>query len=282
MGAWFADFLKENGYSVVIQDRNTTAAKALARQKDYRFIKSQDQAISLGQLIVLATPTNVTLALLKRNNRMLNREKLVVEISSVKEPVRRHIQRLLHRKIPVLSIHPMFGPGSQTLRGRAMLVTSAPTGNKMAKELLKLFRKKGVRLFRVDPRRHDQLMALVLALPHFVNNIFTNTLEAMGENPNRLRELSGTTFRLQLLTAEAISQEDSENEISMLADTGETLRVLRRFLKECASAIGAVEQGQRQHLRENLVNGRSYLRRDRLFATAYKRFNAAVEASSHV
>ncbi len=282
MGAWFANFLKKNGYRVIIQDKNSTAARALARKEGYQFVKSQNQAISLGQIIVLATPTNATLALLGRTSLMFNREKLFVEISSVKEPVRTTIQLLLRRRIGILSVHPMFGPGSQTLSGKAMLVTSEPANSKMAEALLKLFRKKGVMLFRFDPERHDQLIALVLALPHFVNNIFMNTLKTIGENPNRLRKVAGTTFRLQLLTAEAISQEDTENELSILIDTKETLTVLRLFLKQCTAAAKAVEKGQRKRLRETLVSGRSYVQRDRVFATAYRRFNAAVEASSSV
>ena len=282
MGAWFANFLKKNGYRVIIQDKNTTAARALARKEGYQFIKSRNQAISLGQIIVLATPTNATLALLSRTSLMFNREKLFVEISSVKEPVRTTIQLLLRRRIGILSVHPMFGPGSQTLSGKAILVTSEPANSKMAEALLKLFRKKGVMLFRFDPERHDQLIALVLALPHFVNNIFVNTLKAMGENPNRLRKVAGTTFRLQLLTAEAISHEDTGNELSILIDTKETLTVLRLFIKQCTAAAKAIEKGQRQRLRETLVSGRSYVQRDRVFATAYRRFNAAVEASSSV
>jgi prephenate dehydrogenase len=119
MGGWFANFLNENGYDVIIQDKNMTAARALAATKGYRFIKTQDQAISLGQLIVLATPTNATLGLLRSTSRTLNREKLIVEISSVKEPVRKIIQRLKRRRVPILSVHPMFGPGSRTLLGRS-------------------------------------------------------------------------------------------------------------------------------------------------------------------
>jgi chorismate mutase/prephenate dehydrogenase len=282
MGAWFADFLKKNGYKVIIQDKNTTAAKSLAKKNGYRFVRSQNQAVSLGQLIILTTPTRVTLALLQRTSRALNREKLLVEISSIKEPVRRTIQRLVGLRIAVLSIHPMFGPGSQTLAGKAMFITSAPPSNEMAEALLSLFRRKGVLLFRIDSERHDQLIALILALPHFVNNIFANTLKTFGENPNRLREMAGTTFRLQLLTAEAISQEDAENELSMLMDTKETLKVLKRFLRQCITAAKAVEKGQRKRLRRILVNGRRYGQKDRMFATAYERFSAAVEASSLV
>jgi len=147
---------------------------------------------------------------------------------------------------------------------------------------LRLFRKKGVLLFPIELKQHDQLIALILALPHFVNSVFVNTLGTVGENPNRLREISGTTFRLQLLTAEAISLEDPENEVSMLMDTKETLKVLKRFLKQCKTVTEAIEKGQHKRLRETLATGRGYVQRDRNFATAYKRFNAAVEASSLV
>ena len=111
MGAWFAAFLKENGYRVVISDNNTRAARAIARKRGFELAKDQETAITSSQVVVIATPTQTTKKILEQIQHVLSHETLLVEISSVKEPLRRILQGLRKRGVPLLSIHPMFGPG---------------------------------------------------------------------------------------------------------------------------------------------------------------------------
>lgn len=127
MGAWFGTLLKENKYQVVICDSNKLAAKATARKRGFRFTEDQELAIRSSDLVVLATPTRATKIILQQNSRAFSSETLLIEISSVKEPLREILQRLRNRGVPILSIHPMFGSGVKTLRGRTVLATSIPS-----------------------------------------------------------------------------------------------------------------------------------------------------------
>lgn len=280
MGEWFATFLKENGYQVTIHDENKQAARKLARRKGFRLVKDQDTATISSQVVVLTTPTQVTKRILPQITHVLPSDAVLVEISSVKQPLRAVLQKLRKRHVPILSLHPMFGPGARTVRGRTIFVISLPQGNVHASRFLSTFRKRGARLVQCSLEEHDKLISALLTLPHFMNIIMVNTLKAARVDPNRLRELAGTTFRLQLVIAEAIHGEDPKNECSILADSDQSLRILQNYVQGSRAALRSLRRKQRDKTISDLRSGRKFLQGDRMFARAYEAFNAAVAAST--
>lgn len=116
MGSWLADFLSKNGYRVIVNDQNRPAAKRLARMRNLRYVSDQTTAIQMAQLVVLATPTHITRRILQRLAKGTSKDKLFIEISSIKQPLRSILSDAKRRGISVLSIHPLFGPGGKCQR----------------------------------------------------------------------------------------------------------------------------------------------------------------------
>ena len=226
MGHWFTKFLKSNGYRVIISDQNRQTGKTCSRRLAVEFVDDYLVAAKRADIVLLATPTNVTNPILKQLGRELKKSTLIVEISSVKSPVRRTIAALQERGVPVLSIHPMFGPGAKTLEGRSILVMSR-TRHVEAKRLLSKLQGRGARMVPCSIDKHDTLASLVIALPHLMSISLIETLRALGISLSEVNMASGTTFRLQSLIAETIYQEDHANEISILADSKRS--VLRTY-----------------------------------------------------
>ncbi len=280
MGAWFASFLKKNGYRIIICDKNKRTANSLARKKGFFFLEDPKLAVQPAQLVILATPTHVSKNLLLELEPHLPSRTLLVEISSIKEPIRRTLQRMKKQGAAVLSIHPMFGPGTKNVAGKIVITALVPRHNRTAKNFLSLFRRKGARIIQSDLAQHDRFAAITLALPHFMNIAMAQTLRSHGIGPSKLWAVAGTTFRLQLIIAEAIYQESFGNEASILMDSEHSLKVLKSFLKQSNRTLSMLSKGTRTGLIRELKKGRRYLRRDEMFRAAYGRFNAVVEASS--
>ncbi len=278
MGAWFASFLKKNGYEVNVYDRNERAAKSLSRKEKLRFVGDLNRAAREAQLIIFATPTRITKRLIEQIQVKSNAS--IVEISSVKTPIKSTIVKLQKKGIPILSIHPMFGPGAKTIAGRVVLTSVIPTNNRVAKQFLSLLERNGAKLIQCSLKDHDKLASIILALPHFINIVFVNSLRALSVNPDRMRTLAGTTFKLQLLVAEAIYQEGTENEVSILVDNAHSLSTLKKLAQETASLLDAIENRKTRKLVRTLANGHKFISKDRGFSTSYSRFNEAVEVSS--
>lgn len=280
MGAWFANFLSKGGYRIIISDTNRRCAEELARKKGYLFLDKAELAVQPAKVIVLATPTHVTKKLLDQIGPYFPRRSLIVEISSVKEPIRRTLQHLKRRGTAILSIHPMFGPGVKTLKGKTVITVMIPDRNRSAGKLLSLFQKHGMRVVHSNFHKHDKWVSLTLSLPHFINFAMAQTLRSNAMRPNELRAVGGQTFSLQLLVAEALYQENFSNEASILIDNKHSSEVLKAFMRESSAILSLLTERRMGRLIRDFKKGRSYLRKDDVFPSAYHRFNAAVEASS--
>jgi prephenate dehydrogenase len=281
MGAWFANFLAKNGYTIIICDKNEAAARTFAKKNGFKFIGSETRAVKLSEIILLATPTHATGPLLKRIAPRTPQTKLLIEISSTKEPVRKTIETLTRHGIQIMSIHPMFGPGARSLADKSIIVAQEPRNNRHATRLLSILRKRGARIVRSDLDAHDKIVATTLALPHLMNFAFIETLRQLGLPLDKVREMGGTTLKLQLIIAEALYHESLRNEASILADNKQIQGILAAFLQQIAQVRGKMQDKKQGELLSRLRNDVIYVRKDKIFLTAYHRFAAAVEASSY-
>jgi len=275
MGLWFAKFLKSNGYRVIISDRNREAGRACSRRLGVEFADDYLFAARMSDIVLVATPTNVSNRILKQLGRELKKGTLVVEISSMKDPVRRTISALQENGLPVLSIHPMFGPGIKKLESRSILVVSR-TRHAEAKRLLTILRRLGARIVPCSINKHDTLASILIALPHLMNISLIETLRTLRISLNEINKASGTTFKLQSLISEAIYQEDHANEISILADSKSS--VLQAYNQQVRILLNIIRT-KPERISNMLSAGRRFVEDDKRFADSYERFNAAVQAA---
>jgi prephenate dehydrogenase len=173
----------------------------------------------------------------------------------------------------------MFGPGIRSLRKQPVLVVPSAYTDSVAETFLSILKRKGAQIVPIDFDSHDRYVAATLALPHFANIVFANVLRSLKIDPNRLRELAGTTFKLQLLCAEAVCHEPLDNESSILMDNPESARVLSRFYHQSEAIMSIVKNGTGKRLARELMRSRDFLRKDKEFARAYAQFNAAANVA---
>jgi prephenate dehydrogenase len=274
MGNWFARFLKANGYTVILTDKNRQAAKTLSKRYGFQFLSNQLEAASKAQVIILATPTKVTSAVLQQIAPAIKPTTLIVEISSIKRPIVGTIRKLQKKGIAILSIHPMFGSGTTTIKGRRILVVTRPQ-NYEARRILSIFRMNGAGIIRCTLKKHDALASTILTLPHFINISLIETLKSLGVKLNEISLVAGSTFQLQLLLAEAIYNEDYDNEVSILGDCKTT--AIEEYKRQTEAVFKMVNMPR--SLERLLRSGRKFVENHKQFATSHRRFNAAVQAS---
>ena len=274
MGNWFARFLKANGYTVILTDKNRQAAKTISKRYGFQFLSNQLEAASKAQVIILATPTKITSAVLQQIAPAMKPTTLIVEISSIKRPIVGTIRKLQKKGIAILSIHPMFGSGTTTIKGRRILVVTRPQ-NYEARRILSIFRMNGAGIIRCTLKKHDALASTILTLPHFINISLIETLKSLGVKLNEISLVAGSTFQLQLLLAEAIYNEDYDNEVSILGDCKTT--AIEEYKRQTEAVFKMVNMTK--SLERLLRSGRKFVETHKQFATSHRRFNAAVQAS---
>ena len=221
MGVWFAQFLSSQGFAVEISDPGG-ALDGFPSLADWQSAELDHD------LIVVATPIKVSAGVLERLAELRPRG-VVVDIGSLKTPLRKGLSALVSEGCRVTSIHPMFGPETRLLSGRHLVFVDVGVPE-ATEEVRRLFASTMVEAIDMTLEDHDRLIAYVLGLSHALNLAFFTALANSGELVPRLQKLSSTTFDAQLAVARLVAG-DNPNlyyEIQALNEYGaESLQALR-------------------------------------------------------
>ena len=153
----------------------------------------------------------------------LHAGQVVMDICSIKEaPVKTMHQHI--KNATVLGTHPVFGPGSNGVKHKAYVLT--PTNAKeqaFAEHFKQWLEKEEAHVFIMTPKKHDELMSVVLGLPHFLGLVACETLLEQKNLPET-KKVAGTTYRMLFTFAEATALETPDLYASVqtnLANLGE-------------------------------------------------------------
>ena len=208
MGRWLARALCAEGLQVTIAGRDETKLREAAGQLGVE-AASASQAVKSSEVVILSVPIDNFEAICKEIAPAVKPGQYIFDVTSIKaRPV--DIMHKYFGNCRVLGTHPMFGPGAASLNGQRFVLT--PT-NKEERKLAGIIRRyleeRGAKVVSMSPGEHDELMAIVLGLSHFIALVSADTLLSLG----KLKEAEaagGTSYRLLLTLAEAVCSEDPE------------------------------------------------------------------------
>jgi prephenate dehydrogenase len=272
MGLFFLRYFKAKGHSVVITDIRGEDSKRIAAEEGVEAAQSASDAAVGADLVVVSVPIEATPSAIAEVAPHMMRGSLLVEISSVKRGVVEALRGLEGLKVKPLSIHPLFGPGAQGLRGNRIAVIPILNPQWEAQRVQEIFGE--AEIVPVDADEHDRAVALTITLPYLLNVSFASVLK--GEDLSRLRELGGPSFELQLLLCEGMMSQDPHIYESILGEELKDYRGLER-LQRCIATILS-EASTIQGFREYVVELRAELAKDPLFREAYGGMYRALEA----
>lgn len=246
MGGWFVRFLRSQGYDVITAD------------PEGGDVAGWCEGVSDLDLYVVATPLPVT-------GRILNQMSenppsgLILDIGSLKTPLRHALDNLVGAGGNVSSIHPMFGPETRLLSGRHVVLVDlgVSAATLSAREL---FSSTMVSIVEMDLESHDRLIAYILGLSHALNIAFFTVLANSGETARAFAELSSTTFESQLAVASQVAFENPSLyfEIQHLNDYGdEPLAALSCAVQRIRVAV---ESGDAEGFAKLMSAGAAYFK----------------------
>ena len=195
---------------------------------------------------------------LLRDLAMLRPPGVILDLGSLKSPLRGGLNALKSHGCKVTSIHPMFGPDTELLSGRHVIFVDVGSAEALQRAR-ELFAPTMVEQVVMTLDEHDRLIAYVLGLSHALNIAFFTALAESGEAAPRLAQLSSTTFDAQLDVASRVAQEspDLYFEIQSLNDYGaESLEALAKAVERLRRAVLARD---RAGFAELMTRGREYL-----------------------
>jgi prephenate dehydrogenase len=205
MGVWFAKFFQSKGYNVTLADRKKEKLEKL-KDLPVELTNNFEEAVQNADQILLCVSINAIEEVIKTISPALHEGQIVMDIASIKEAPVETMHKYIKSAI-VLGTHPVFGPGSNGVKHKAYVLT--PTNAKeqeFAEKFKKWLEKEEAHVFITTPRKHDELMSVVLGLPHFLGLVACETLLEQKNLPET-KKVAGTTYRMLFTLAEATAME---------------------------------------------------------------------------
>jgi chorismate mutase / prephenate dehydrogenase len=250
MGNWFVRFLASQGFQVEVADPSPCPGD-LKQFRDFREVELSHD------VLVVAAPLLATNEILTKMAEAPPKG-LVFDIGSLKSPLRAGLEALVAAGAKVASLHPMFGPDTELLSGRHVIVVDVGVPQAAA-EVDRLFASTLAVRVEMDLESHDRLVAYVLGLSHALNIAFFTALADSREAAPKLATLSSTTFDQQLAVAQKVAGENPRLyfEIQSLNDYGgESLAALLHAVERLRSVVRA---GDERGFAALMERGRDYL-----------------------
>lgn len=251
MGRWFAEFIENQGYDVTVADPNAEESR-FPTHADW-----QNLELDAFDLIVVSTPIRVTAAILTQLAERTPRG-VVMDLASVKDPLRRAFAALKEAGCRRVSIHPMFGPSTNLLAGRHVVHVDlgCSEGNALTEAL---FRPTMATMVRMTPEEHDRQIAWLLGLSHALNITFFEALTRSGLPADRLAEASSTTFERQLAIARDVAGESPALYYEIQRENPYQPAVFEVLSETVAAIEKAVRDEDAEGFEEMMLRGRDYL-----------------------
>jgi prephenate dehydrogenase len=180
MGSLFARVYRDAGWEVSVRGRT-------GREPLPAFLARQD-------VVMVSVPIDATLGVIAAVAPHLRRDQLLCDLTSLKkEPV----EAMRRSTAPAVGLHPIFGPGLETIAGQTVAVTPATATEAEYGTLLAVLEAEGARLAFTTPERHDELMAVVQGLAHALSLVLAGALRGIGTDLDELLRFTSPVYRIE-------------------------------------------------------------------------------------
>ncbi|MFA5771467.1 MAG: prephenate dehydrogenase/arogenate dehydrogenase family protein [Thermoplasmata archaeon] len=251
MGRWFAEFCSSQGHDVTVND-------VKGRLIGFKFEKNLEKGCGNSDIIILATPLGKTNIVYKKIIACETKA-TILDICSLKTPILETIKKGRRLGKRIASVHPMFGPDTELLTDKNVLVCNCGDKNSV-KKAKNLFKGTNAKVIEIKLDEHDKLMSYVLGLAHLNNILFFNALKNSGISFETLKNVGGTTFNNQIEVARDVANDNPElyYEIqAMNRHTPELLEIMQKSFDELKRDISNKDM---EKFIKIIMNGRHYFR----------------------
>ena len=238
MGQWFTSYFAEKDFEVTGHDsENKVTGKGIIVSD------SLVGAILKADYVVLCTPTRRTPEIIRLIAKEMKRGTYLIEISSQKSKVVSSLMKMPD-KINPICIHPMFGPGIKSIKGKNIISIPIKDAKKELTVVKSLF--EGANFVTIDAIEHDKKIAVILGLTHLMNLVFANII-SKDEKTALTEKMAGSTFKIQKTLAESIMTESPEL-IETIISNPDIRKYAEDLWKDVGRLLTAVQESKTEEV----------------------------------
>ena len=206
MGLWFTRFFVEQGASVLVSGRSKEKLLKIKEELDVE-VADNVTAVKNADRVLICVPIESFEGVVKEIHSYVKPSQVVMDICSIKKfPV--DAMHKYIKKGTTLGTHPMFGPDARSLKNQNFVLTPTNTKEKLlANEFKAWLEERKAKVSIMSPRKHDELMSVVLGLSHFVGMVACDTLTSRPDFAET-KKVAGTSYKLLSTLAERVASQD--------------------------------------------------------------------------
>jgi len=274
MGRWFTRYFASQGHNIIISGVKLDKLKAFAEEAGVDFAENNAKAVKDADLAMISVPIPATAKVIREIAPYMRKGAVIAEIASLKFGITEALVEAARLGVVPLSLHPLFGPGAQKLKGNKIIVVSVTNTKAEIKLAKELFQEAEIIVANAD--EHDRLMALTISLPYFMNIAFASVLSE--EDISMLKKFGGTTFTFQLTLTESVMNEDPTLHASIQTHGKYALKYVDALLSKAEILRKMISEKNQKDFIDFYNEAQSLLSKDTAFSKAYERVYKALEA----
>lgn len=276
MGRWFANFLLKEGKEVIITGRNERKLLEVKRQLGVE-VATNVEAVKSADAILLSVPIDNFEEVVEEVSPHIRPGQVIIDITSIKvfpvETMHKHIKTGL-----VLGTHPMFGPSARSIANQNFVLTPTNEDERaLAQKVREYLETRGAKVTLMTPLEHDEMMAVILGLSHFIAIVSADTLLNF-DKLKQMEAIGGITYKVLLTLVGSIVSEDPEFYASLQMSLPNMTEIERLFQRSSKTWADLVKDKNRQEFVKRMKMLTNRLEKDHPnFRKAYENMYKLVE-----
>lgn len=255
-GCLLAEMFLRQGKVVIGISRSEPSSPALSSNPHFSFVAADAvkrlspdvvQALQGVDVVLISVPIASTETVIRKVAPLLRNGQIITDVTSVKVfPVK---AMALHapKEVEVVGMHPMFSP-TLSIRGKHVIFTPDRIGKAKLDHLQGIFRAEGAEVLTMSAREHDQMVAVMQALTHFIFLAFGKTLVELKWDTEEHHGHQTTFYTMTKALLERVLSFDPTLYAGIQLYNQEAPKVLEAFLKQCYNLYKPIEKGSEKRL----------------------------------
>ncbi len=181
--------------------------------------------VEAADVVVVTVPITETVGVIERIAPHMRPEQLLSDFTSIKgEPA----AAMLASPARVIACHPIFGPHTNPHGQNVVLCPERP--GDFLEWYAGFFRRHGMIVVEMKPAAHDEAMAFIQGLTHFINIAFARTLQTRGADLPDILKVCSPVYQVLFAMLCRILSGDSHLYGQIQISNRENIPVLEDFL----------------------------------------------------
>jgi len=255
LGKWFASFLKNRGYDVIVSGRDMIKGKDVEAELGVIYTNNNIDAAKKGDIVIISVPINVTESVIKDVAPHVREGSLLMDITSIKEKPSKLMKEFSKSGVFVLPTHPMFGPETPSLNRQVVILTpTEKEKNPFFEKIHEFLENEGAKVIVVSPKEHDKIMGVVQGLTHFVYISLGSTLKDLGIDIKESRNFASPIYELMINIIARIIGQNPYLYADIQMHNPQIKTIHDTFIKNCENISEIVQNKDRDSFVENMKN----------------------------